>query len=110
MRPFEILLTLASVTWLIRFAAVTRPESPWCLLSLQILLGILLALQILLEGWRPHLFPVYAVAILAASGAPVALCSDATVRLCCTAIGLVMTGASLFGTLLLPHLSIPCPS
>jgi len=110
MRPFEILLTLACTAWLIRFAAVTRPESACWSLSLQILVGILLVLQVLLEGWRTHMFPLYAVAILAASGAPVALWSNATVRLCCTAVGLVMVAASIFGAIVLQHLTIPRPS
>src|SRR6266850_4305095 len=104
MRPFVILLTLACTAWLIRFAAVTRPESAWWSLSLQILVGMLLVLQVLLEGWRAHMFPLYAVAILAASGAPVALCSNATVRSCCTAVGLVMVAASIFGAIILQHL------
>jgi Platelet-activating factor acetylhydrolase, isoform II len=110
MRPFEILLTLACTAWLIRFAAVTRPESAGWTTSLQILLWVLLALQVLLEGWRKHMFPLYAVAILAASGAPIALLSDATVRLCCTAVGLVMTAASIIGAIVFPHLTIPQPS
>jgi predicted dienelactone hydrolase len=110
MRPFEMLLTLACAAWLIRFAAVTRPESPCWSVGLQILLGTALAVQVLLEGWRAQMFPVYAVAILAASGAPAALFSTATLRLCFAAAGLVATAASISSAMVFQQLTLPRPS
>ena len=44
MRPFETLLLLACVAWLIQFASVARPDNSSWSASLQVLLGVLLVL------------------------------------------------------------------
>jgi hypothetical protein len=110
MRPLEMLLTLACAAWLIRFAAVIRPESASWSVGLQILVAILLGLQVLLEGWRWPLLPLYAVAILAATGAPAAVFSTATLRLCFTAAGLAAAATAVFSALVFQHLTLPRPS
>jgi dienelactone hydrolase len=109
MRPFEMLLTLACAAWFIRLAGVNRTDATAWTVGLQILLVVLLVAQILIEGWRWQLFPVYAAVILAASTAPM-LASSAAMRLCFTAAGLAMTGAAILSCLIFQHLTLPRPS
>jgi len=73
--------------------------------SLQVLLGVLLVLQVLLEGWRWHLFPLYAVTIMAAAGLAPALLASNALRLCFTAAGLGAAGASIGAALIFQHLT-----
>jgi dienelactone hydrolase len=110
MRPFETLLLLACVAWFIQFASVARADNSSWSASLQFLLGLLLVLQVLLEGWRWQIFPLYAVTILGASGlAPVLFASNA-LRLLFTAAGLGAAAASLGAALIFQHLEIFRPS
>ncbi len=110
MRPFEMLLMLACAAWLIPFASVVRPESTSWSVGIQILLGLLLATQVVLEGWRWQMFPVYAVAIFAASGAPAVLFCTATMRLYFTAAALALTAAAVVSAMVFQHLTLPRPS
>jgi dienelactone hydrolase len=110
MRPFETLLLLACAAWLIQFASVARPDSGSWSVTLQILLGLLLVLQVLLEGWRWQMFPLYAVTILVASGLAPALFASTALRLCFAVAGLGAGGASIGAALIFQHLAVPRPS
>jgi dienelactone hydrolase len=110
MRPFETLLMLACAAWLIQFASVVRPENGSWSVTLQILLGLLLVLQVLLEGWRWQMFPLYVVTILAASGLAPALLASNALRLCFTVAGLGAAAASVAAALIFQHLLIPSPA
>jgi dienelactone hydrolase len=106
MRLFETLLLLACLGWLIQFAGVARSGNiPWSS-CLQLLLGVLLVLQLLIEGWRWQILPLYAVALTAASGLAAALCISSTWRLCFAAAGIAAAGASVCAGLIFQHLSI----
>ena len=110
MRPFETLLLLVCATWLIQSASIARPDNNVSSVVLQIMLGLILVLQVLVEGWRWQMFPLYGVAILAASGLAPTLFASASLRLGFAIAGFGAAGASIGAALIFQHLVIPRPS
>lgn len=110
MRPLETLLLLACAAWLIQFASLTRPDSVLWSVGLQVIIGVVLGLQVLVEGWRWQIFPLYLLAFVAAAGAAPAIFTTTTARLCFSLAGFAGAAASVCAALIFQHLTVPGPS
>ena len=64
MRCFELILTLGCAGYFVRLATLPRLAAPWPL-GLSLLLVALLLTQLVIEGWRLPMLPVYAVVLAA---------------------------------------------
>jgi len=64
MRCFELLLTLGCAGYFVRLATLPRLAAPWPLVLSLLLLALLLT-QVVIEGWRLPMLPVYVVVLAA---------------------------------------------
>jgi len=98
MRAFELLLLLACAAFSIRLAG-GRSAGP--LHSIQLVLTLALLAQVLFEGWRWQILPIYAAAFVVAL-TPVFLNQSALALLCSAAVNFTLLGASIAACLVFP--------
>ncbi len=108
MRPLEILLTLVSAAGLIRFASAGRADNTVWTLALQAGALALLVGQVIIEGWRWQILPVYAATVFTAV-APALAGLPAATRFWTCAASLGLLAVSVASCLVLPFQSPQAP-
>lgn len=108
MRPLELILLLACAAFGIRSAALGRSAGISWIHCAQILLGVVLIAQILIEGWRWQMLPAYAATLLVIATPSVAGL-NALPLLWSTAASFGLLGVSVLSCLALPFVQIQAP-
>jgi dienelactone hydrolase len=106
MRPLELLLVLSCAALAIRAAGPERGiDAHGWMLALKTLVVLVLAGQLLLEGWRWQMFPTYAVAIGLLSLAVDSI--GASLLFWSASAALVLLAVSILSCLALPYRMLP---
>ena len=104
MRLLELILTLTLAACSIRLAGLGRAAStPW-IHGMQLLVAVILALQLLVEGWRWQMFPAYMAALVLA-GTPSLLGLSGLTLFWSAAASVALLSLSLMSCLLLPFVA-----
>src|SRR3954468_1938012 len=109
MRCLELILTLGCAGYFVRLATLPRLAAPWPLVLSLVLLALLLA-QLVVEGWRLPMLPVYAVVLAAVAEAALPGTRTPGMLLVATAGALSILAASTVAALLFQRLNIARPT
>jgi dienelactone hydrolase len=109
MRCLELILILACAGYFVRFASTPRLPAPWPLL-LAVLLVALLLTQLVIEGWRLPMLPVYAVVLAAVIEAVAPLARSPGMRFAATSVALMILTLATIAALLYQRLNITRPT
>ena len=108
MRCLELILTLACAGYCIRLANFPKVGTLW-LVVLPLLLVALFIAQILLEGWRWQMLPVYAVVLAAVADSLAPGARSATTMLYAAVAALAVLALSTVASLVFQHLALTRP-
>ncbi|MBV8805618.1 MAG: hypothetical protein JO042_11230, partial [Sinobacteraceae bacterium] len=100
MRTLELILVLLCATCCIRLANVGRNMS-W-VHGMQLLLAVVLVAQLVIEGWRPQMFPAYAATLLVLVGVRYLVFASSIA-------GIALLAGSIVACLVLPFVNRPVP-
>ena len=108
MRCLELILTLACAGYCIRLASLPKLGTPWLIVLPLVLVALLIA-QLLLEGWRWQMLPVYAVVLAAVADSLAPGTRSATTMLYAAVAALAMLALSTLASLVFQHLALTRP-
>jgi len=109
MRCFELLLTLGCAGYFVRLATLPRLAAPWPLVLSLVLLALLLT-QVVIEGWRLPMLPVYVVVLAAVAEAIAPGTRTPAMLLAATTAAVGILAMSAVAALLFQRLNITPPT